>query len=107
MEDQGGDDGIGSNNNHQLPSNNNINKPIPTVKEMFYQRRKIEKEKFNDIPRKFKGFESLLDEDEDENIYYDAPPLPTGSYTYSTSAYMYVCYYYYNPLYGGIRSIQL
>ena len=47
-----------------------------SVKDLFLLRRKKERERYSDVPHKFKGFESLLNDHEDEMD--DAPPLPTG-----------------------------
>ena len=47
-----------------------------SVKEMFALRRRKEREKFVNVPSKYKGFESLLVTEDDE--FDDSPPLPAG-----------------------------
>ena len=47
-----------------------------TVEEMFALRRKMEREKFSSVQRKYKGFESLLNNEDAE--YDDSPPTPNG-----------------------------
>ena len=61
-----------------------------TVAQEFIRKQQKMKEKLHNIPEKYRGFESLLYTEGDNE--YDGPPIPTGDYHYSTHYIYYTMY---------------